>query len=239
MNMDIRHGREFTGGGWLACLERAGASSSDGGGGGGSGGGGEVGSRNGDGGEEVGLGLVGGQEEGDVREGGAGALLAKELEVCISTVGVRHSCRDACGVIVQNLSAPPWKIVYSGDTRPCAALEAAGAGATLLIHEATFENGLDGEARNKLHSTTAEALRVGRNMGAYRTLLTHFSQRYAKLPVIKEVCTDDRAMIAFDLMCVDLSQLEHLPACCEPIARLGARENWGDELVDGGALTTL
>jgi ribonuclease BN (tRNA processing enzyme) len=59
---------------------------------------------------------------------GGGAMLAKELGVCISTVAVRHSCRDACGVIVENLSAPPWKIVYSGDTRPCQALEAAGAG---------------------------------------------------------------------------------------------------------------
>ena len=36
---------------------------------------------------------------------------------------------------------------------------------------------LEGEARIKQHSTTAEALRVARGMRAYRTLLTHFSQR--------------------------------------------------------------
>ena len=64
---------------------------------------------------------------------GGGAMLAKELGVCISTVAVRHSCRDACGVIVENLSAPPWKIVYSGDTRPCQALEAAGAGLASVV----------------------------------------------------------------------------------------------------------
>ena len=28
-------------------------------------------------------------------------------------------CRDACGVVVSNTSGTPWKIVYSGDTRPC------------------------------------------------------------------------------------------------------------------------
>jgi ribonuclease Z len=35
------------------------------------------------------------------------------------------------------------------DTRPCQALEAAGSGATLLIHEATFENSLQSEAKFK------------------------------------------------------------------------------------------
>ena len=92
------------------------------------------------------------------------------------------------------------------------------------------EDGAKGEARNKLHSTTAEALRVGRNMGAYRTLLTHFSQRYAKVPVMREVCGNQGAIVAFDLMCLDLSQLAKAPACCERIARLSARENWGDEV---------
>ena len=35
-----------------------------------------------------------------------------------------------------------WSVAYSGDTRPCAALERAAAGVTLLIHEATFEPAL-------------------------------------------------------------------------------------------------
>jgi mRNA degradation ribonuclease J1/J2 len=41
-------------------------------------------------------------------------LLAAELQVNISTVAVTHSCRHACAVVVDNLSTPPWKIVYSG-----------------------------------------------------------------------------------------------------------------------------
>jgi ribonuclease Z len=30
---------------------------------------------------------------------------------------------------------PGWKLVYSGDTRPCEAMVEASAGATVLIHE--------------------------------------------------------------------------------------------------------
>jgi hypothetical protein len=189
-------------------------SRSGGGGGGGGDDDGEEGAQDGgpgEGGDGGGGGNEGGREGGGEGGGleveGSGGLLAKELEIRLSTVAVRHSCRDACGVIVENLSSPPWKIVYSGDTRPCSALEAAGSDATLLLHEATFESSLDSEARFKQHSTTAEALRVGRNMGAYRVVLTHFSQRYAKVPVIKDVAEDGRAMFAFDLMTVDLSEL--------------------------------
>lgn len=45
---------------------------------------------------------------------------------------------------------------------------AAGAGATLLIHEATFEAGMDSHALAKRHSTLQEALQVAEQMGAYR-----------------------------------------------------------------------
>ena len=55
-----------------------------------------------------------------------------------------------------------------------------GKECTLLIHEATFENGLEHEALTKKHSTTAEALEIGSS--AYLNILTHFSQRYPKVP---------------------------------------------------------
>lgn len=56
----------------------------------------------------------------------------------------------------------------AGDTRPCPALVAAGRGATLLIHEATFEPCLEQQARGKRHSTSAEAAAVAAAMRAYR-----------------------------------------------------------------------
>ena len=59
-----------------------------------------------------------------------------------------------------------WKLVYSGDTRPCPALIKAGAGATVLVHEATFPDHMLRDARIKRHSTTGEAITIGLRMGA-------------------------------------------------------------------------
>ena len=56
-----------------------------------------------------------------------------------------------------------WKVVYSGDTRPCGALAEAGNGASLLIHEATFDDELAGDAIDKRHSTLSEALSVAQS----------------------------------------------------------------------------
>lgn len=57
---------------------------------------------------------------------------------------------------------------HLGDTRPCGPLIAAGRGATLLIHEATFEADMLSHAQAKNHSTLQEALEVAEKMGAYR-----------------------------------------------------------------------
>ncbi len=55
------------------------------------------------------------------------------------SVLVEH-CRDAWALVLEHVSG--WSLVYSGDTRPCQGLAAAGHGCTLLVHEATFEPGL-------------------------------------------------------------------------------------------------
>jgi len=73
------------------------------------------------------------------------------------------------------------KIAYSGDCRPSHRFALRAQGATLLIHEATFEDDKAGDAKAKKHSTMSEALGVAEKMQAKRVLLTHFSQRYAKL----------------------------------------------------------
>jgi ribonuclease Z len=77
--------------------------------------------------------------------------------------------------------------------------ELSGRGSDLLIHEATMEDELVREAHSKLHSTTSQAIEVGLRMGAKFTLLTHFSQRYAKLPRFNANFTKDVG-IAFDNM---------------------------------------
>ncbi|KAJ3084458.1 hypothetical protein HK102_000652 [Quaeritorhiza haematococci] len=76
---------------------------------------------------------------------------------------------------------------FSGDARPSTNLIGAGQGASLLIHEATFEEDMVQEAMDKKHSTTREAVEVALGMNARRLLLTHFSQRYPKIPVIPSI----------------------------------------------------
>lgn len=87
----------------------------------------------------------------------------------------------------------------------------AAKGATLLVHEATFDDELQDEAVAKRHSTTAEAVGVAQAAGCYRTILTHFSTRYPKIPVIGDSFRDNVA-VGFDLMTVNLVDLPWLPA---------------------------
>lgn len=49
-------------------------------------------------------------------------------------------CKDAWGLVLR--LAGGFTLVASGDTRPCRRLVQAGRGATLLLHEATFEDAL-------------------------------------------------------------------------------------------------
>ncbi|KAL3936705.1 MAG: hypothetical protein SGBAC_008036 [Bacillariaceae sp.] len=98
-----------------------------------------------------------------------------------TSVRVAH-CRDAFAVILENTCFG--RLVYSGDCRPSGALAYAALGADLLIHEATFANGMEAEATLKRHSTVGEALQVASDMKAKAVILTHFSQRYPKVPPV-------------------------------------------------------
>tara|TARA_R110002003_G_scaffold1035_2_gene22077 strand:- start:17516 stop:20572 length:3057 start_codon:yes stop_codon:yes gene_type:complete len=85
----------------------------------------------------------------------------------------------------------PLKVSYSGDCRPSYHFGKIGKDSTVLIHEATFDDELQGDARAKKHSTTSEALGVGAKMNAKAVVLTHFSQRYQKIPVLQTVTDGD------------------------------------------------
>ena len=138
------------------------------------------------------------------------AVPLREVFDSIVSVPVRH-CTDAYGVVL-TLHRSGHRLVYSGDTQPSDLLVRAGTGASLLIHEATFEPGLVAEARKKRHSTTAEAVAVAKRMRAQCTMLTHFSQRYPKYPEGVE----GGVGVAFDGMLVPLSMLSswHIIAVC-------------------------
>lgn len=110
----------------------------------------------------------------------------------IQAVKVAH-CHGAMAVSVtfpqssSDSNVKPLKISYSGDCRPSHPFSKIGSDTTVLIHEATFDDELAGDARAKKHSTTSEALGIGARMNAKAVVLTHFSQRYQKIPVLQTV----------------------------------------------------
>lgn len=105
----------------------------------------------------------------------------------IRTCKAKHCDLAYCASFTFNLSDNnKFQVAYSGDTRPTNMFAfKVGKGADLLIHEATHENGLEKEAAKKRHTTIGQALDVARKMNAKYTILTHFSQRYPKLPNIE------------------------------------------------------
>ncbi|KAL7180239.1 hypothetical protein ACSBR1_043457 [Camellia fascicularis] len=143
-----------------------------------------------------------------LREAGLEALISFPVVHCPQAYGVSLKATDRINGVGKVV--PGWKIVYSGDSRPCPELIKASHEATVLIHEATFEDAMVDEAIARNHSTTKEAIEVGNSAGAYRIILTHFSQRYPKIPVFDETHMH-KTCIAFDLMSVNLADLPVLP----------------------------
>ncbi|XP_027125007.2 tRNase Z TRZ3, mitochondrial [Coffea arabica] len=164
-----------------------------------------------------------------LREGGLQALISFPVIHCPQAYGVMLKAADRTNGAGKTI--PGWKIVYSGDTRPCPELVKASKSATILVHEATFEDGLIEEAIARNHSTTKEAVEVGASAGAYRVILTHFSQRYPKIPVFDESHLHNTC-IAFDMMSVNLADLPLLPRILPYIKLLFRDEMAVDESDD-------
>ncbi|CAG0879837.1 unnamed protein product [Darwinula stevensoni] len=114
----------------------------------------------------------------------------------MQTCRVSH-CPDAFGVSLTDLKG--WTTVYSGDTRPCNNLVFLGMDCDLLIHEATMEDDMVEAAHIKAHSTVSQALDIAERMQSKHIILTHFSQRYCKIPILSQSAAL-RAGIAFDFM---------------------------------------
>ncbi len=74
------------------------------------------------------------------------------------------------------------KVVYTGDSRPCAATAAIAEEADLLIHEATFADDEQPRAVDTGHSTGREAATVAATARVKRLVLTHLSARYSVNP---------------------------------------------------------
>ncbi|TDH67302.1 hypothetical protein CCR75_001673 [Bremia lactucae] len=112
------------------------------------------------------------------------------------------------------------KLAFSGDCRPSRKLAEKAYDAFLLVHEATFEDELLTEAKEKAHCTVQEAIQVGREANVRHLVLTHFSQRYPKMAVAKQ----DRIQVltAVDLLSLRFQELTqpHLMDVCAKVLTL-------------------
>lgn len=131
----------------------------------------------------------------------------------LTHVPVIH-CPYSYGLVAHHTNG--WSLVYSGDTRPSPELIRAGRNSSIVIHEATFEDGMEDEAIARRHCTFSEAMAVAKDMGAKYTVLTHFSQRYPKLPSIASNSPGgtpqllERTIFAFDLLSIPLARIASL-----------------------------
>ncbi|PNJ31643.1 ELAC2 isoform 13, partial [Pongo abelii] len=162
------------------------------------------------------------QEGAEISSLAVERLISSLLGTCdlegFQTCLVRH-CKHAFGCALVHTSG--WKVVYSGDTMPCEALVRMGKDATLLIHEATLEDGLEEEAVEKTHSTTSQAISVGMRMNAEFIMLNHFSQRYAKVPLFSPNF-NEKVGVAFDHMKVCFGDFPTMPKLIPPLKALFA-----------------
>jgi ribonuclease Z len=93
---------------------------------------------------------------------------------------------------VMGETRPGRRIVISGDTAPCQAVEVFAHGADVLVHEATFMEDELARARETFHSTARQAAEIARDAGVRLLALTHLSTRYFP----REIRDEARAVFA-------------------------------------------
>ena len=99
---------------------------------------------------------------------------------------------------------PGRRIVLSGDTAPCQAVEAFAHGADVLVHEATFTDADRVRARETGHSTARQAAEIARDAGVRLLALTHLSTRYFP----REIRDEARAVFAETVVPRDFDGIE-------------------------------
>lgn len=154
------------------------------------------------------------------------AWLRHELRVTgFECVPVKHAFLSYALVVT---FADHFKIAFSGDCRPSDRFASKAKGAFLMVHEATFEDDLGDEAKNKDHCTTGEAIGVGKKAHAKHVVLTHFSQRYPKMPVMEDGTSD--VLTAIDMLSLRFDELHQpqLMDVCSELMATGEQEQ-GDE----------
>jgi ribonuclease Z len=116
---------------------------------------------------------------------------------------------------------PGRRIVYSGDTAPCQAVEVLAEGADVLVHEATFLSDERARASDTGHSTAAQAAELARDAGVRLLALTHLSTRYFP----REIRDEARAVFPNTVVPRDFDAIEvPFPERGEPALIKGEKE---------------
>lgn len=132
----------------------------------------------------------------DANKLGLEKMVISRVPHCFQSTGISITTKDSKG--------NDYKICFSGDCLPGENLTKIGMNCDLLIHEATFSEHFESEALKRRHSTTEQAIEQGKKMNAKFTLLTHYSQRYAKLPPNSKSYSE-KVGSAFDFLSVNPS----------------------------------
>ena len=94
------------------------------------------------------------------------------------------------------------RIIYSGDTRPCANMINFSYNADVLIHESTFDDSHQDKAVENGHSTASEASLIAKTAQVRQLILTHISTRYKNTDLLEEEALKifENSRLAQDLM---------------------------------------
>jgi len=99
------------------------------------------------------------------------------------------------------------KLVYTGDTRPCQAVEEAARDADILIHDSALADDMLDWAVSTRHSTAGEAGALAARAKARLLVLTHISSRYSEdtTSLLEDARRHFRdVIVAADLMRIDV-----------------------------------
>ena len=135
--------------------------------------------------------------------------------ISLESIPVVH-CLDSYGCVATLDGG--WRVAFSGDRGFNDNFPKTVGSCDLLIHEATFTDDLADIAKEKRHSTFGQAIETGKLVGAKYTIITHFSQRYPKLPVFNSEI--DNIAFAFDYLTVIYEKLPELCAICPQIFQM-------------------
>ena len=115
------------------------------------------------------------------------------------------------GVSPDKVLGPPepgYVIVYTGDTAPCDTVRNASVGADVLIHESTYAESEKELAAKYKHSTATDAARTALAADARTLVLTHISNRYDDLEVLRREASAifENTVLAHDMDMVQVTR---------------------------------